>query len=74
MAKQGGPGTSIDIPLAHKDALTIRSHYDALTVTLHDAPSPDELAIICVFASGGRLNHRIGGHSIEKMIGQDGLR
>lgn len=74
MVKQGGPGTSIDIPLAHKEALTIRSHYDALTITLHDAPLPDELAIICVFASGGRPNHRIGGHSIEKMIGQDGLR
>jgi len=74
MAKRGGPGTVIDIPLAHKDALTIRSHYDAMTIMIPDAPLPDEIAITVVFASGGRLNHRIGGHSVEKMIGKDGLR
>jgi hypothetical protein len=60
--------------LAHKDALTVRSHYDAMTITIHDAPLPDELTITCVFASGGRLNHRIGGHSVEKIIGKDGLK
>jgi hypothetical protein len=74
MAKRGGPGTNIDIPLAHKDALTVRSHYDAMTITVHDGPLPDELAITCVFASRGRLNHRIGGHSVEKIIGRDGLK
>lgn len=74
MAKLGGPGMSVDIPLAHKDALTIRSHYDAMTITLPDAPLPDEIAITCCFTSGGRLNHRIGGHSLDKMIGLDGLR
>jgi hypothetical protein len=74
MAKRGGPGTVIDIPLAHKDALTVRSHYDAMTIMIPDAPLPDEIAITCVFASGGRLNHRIGGHSVERIIGKDGLR
>lgn len=67
-------GCSIDIPFAHKDALTIRSHYDAMTVNLPDAPMPDEIAIICCYANRGRLNHRIGGHSVDKMIGNDGLR
>jgi len=74
MAKRGGPGTIIDIPLAHKDALTVRSHYDAMTIMIPDAPLPDEIAITCVFSSGGRLNHRIGGHSVEKIIGIDGLK
>lgn len=74
MAKRGLPGTSIDIPTAHKDALTIRSHYDAMTVTIPDAPQPDEIAITVCFANRGRLNHRIGGHSVERMIGEDGLR
>ena len=74
MAKRGVPGVSIDIPLAHKDALTIRSHYDAMTVTVADAPMPDELAITCCFANRGRLNHRIGGHSVARMTGLDGLR
>ena len=55
MAKRGTPGTIIDIPLAHKDALTIRSHYDAMTIMISDAPMPDEIAITCVFTSGGRL-------------------
>ena len=74
MAKRGGPGTIIDIPLAHKDALTVRSHYDAMTIMIPDAPLPDEIAITCVFTSGGRLNHRIGVHSVDKMIGKDGLK
>lgn len=74
MAKRGLPGAAIDIPLAHKDALTIRSHYDAMTVTVPDAPMPDEIAIICCFSNRGRLNHRIGGHSVKDMIGKDGLR
>ena len=74
MAKRALPGSSIDIPLAHKDALTIRSHYDTMVVTVPDAPLADELAIICCFANRGRPNHRIGGHSVEAMIGKDGLR
>jgi hypothetical protein len=74
MAKRALPGESIDIPLAHKDALTIRSHYDAMTVTVPDAPMAGEIAIICCFANRGRLNHRIGGHSVDQMIGKDGLR
>jgi hypothetical protein len=74
MAKRALPGVPVDIPLAHKDALTIRSHYDAMTVTVPDAPMPDEIAIICCYANRGRLNHRIGGHSLDKMVGKDGLR
>lgn len=72
MAKRGLPGISIDIPLAHKDALTIHSHYDTMVFTVPDAPMPDELAIICCFANRGRLNHRIGGYSVDKVIGKDG--
>jgi hypothetical protein len=74
MAKRGQPGGTIDIPLAHKDALTIRSHYDTMVVHIPDAPLPDEIAITVVFGNRGRPNHRIGGHSVESMIGKDGLR
>ncbi len=74
MAKRGVPGTIIDIPLAHKDALTVRSHYDGMSIMIPDAPLPDEIAITCVFTSGGRLNHRIGGHSVDKIVGIDGLK
>lgn len=72
--KIGGPGTSIDIPLAYKDALFVRSHYDAFSFTLHTAPRPNEIAIICAVANRGRLNHRVGGISKIEAVGQDGLR
>lgn len=72
--KIGGPGTSIDLPLAYKDALFVRSHYDAFAITLHSAPLPDEIAIICAGANRGRLNHRVGGISKEEAEGKDGLR
>jgi hypothetical protein len=71
--KRVAPGATIDIPLAHKDALYVRSHYDGITITLHDAPLPNEIAIICAFASRGRPNHRVGGPKASEIKGQDGL-
>lgn len=73
LTKIGGPGTSIDIPLACKDALYVRSHYDGMTITLHDAPLPDEIAVICCYANRGRLNARVGGLKFEDVKGKDGL-
>jgi hypothetical protein len=64
MREEAGGGkawiSSITIPLAHKDALYVRSHYDGITVTLPDAPQPDGIAIICAYANRGRPNHRVG--------------
>jgi hypothetical protein len=73
MTKRGGPGTSIDVPLACKDALYVRSHYDGMTITLHDAPLPDEIAVIICLANRGRLNARVGGLRFEDVRGEDGL-
>jgi hypothetical protein len=73
MTKRVAPGTTIDIPLAHKDALYVRSHYDGITLTLHDAPLPDEIAIIAAYANRGRLNHRVGGLAAHEIKGADGL-
>jgi hypothetical protein len=73
MTKRAAPGATIDIPLAHKDALYVRSHYDGITITLPDAPLPDELAIICAFANRGRPNHRVGGLAASEIKGADGL-
>ena len=72
--KRGGPGTTIDIPLAHKDALYVRSHYDTMSVTLHDAPGPREIAVIFAVATRGRLHARLGGLKAGEIKGQDGLR
>lgn len=71
--KIAAPGATIDIPLAHKDALYVRSHYDGISITLHDAPRPDEIAVICAYATRGRPNHRIGGLAADQIKGMDGL-
>ena len=71
--KRAVPGSTIDIPLAHKDALYVRSHYDGITITIPDAPLPNEIAVICAYASRGRPNHRVGGLAASEIKGIDGL-
>ena len=73
MTKRGGPGTTIDIPFNHKDALYVRSFYDGMTLTLHDAPAPDEIALILCLANRGRIGARVGGLRPEDVKGVDGL-
>ncbi|MDO9712660.1 amino acid synthesis family protein [Paracraurococcus lichenis] len=73
--KLAAPGATIDVPLAHKDALYVRSHYDGVTVTLPpEAPAPDEVALIIVLANRGRLNARVGGLTPAGIAARDGLR
>lgn len=74
MKKKGTAGSPIDIPLAHKDALYVRSHLDGMTFTLSDAPLPNEIALISCVANRGRLNSRLGGLLKEDIEGKDGLR
>jgi len=71
--KRAAPGTPIDIPLAYKDALYVRSHYDGMTFMLPDAPQPDEIVVIICVANRGRLNARVGGLARDAAKGQDGL-
>lgn len=71
--KRVAPGATIDIPLAHKDALYVRSHYDGISITLHDAPQANEIAVICAYASRGRPNHRVGGLAADDIKNMDGL-
>lgn len=73
VTKRAAPGVTVDVPMNHKDALTVRSHYDGMTLTLHDCPHADEIAIICCFANRGQLNHRVGGLRKEDIKGEDGL-
>ncbi len=71
--KVAGPCTSLDIPLAHKDALYVRSNYDTVTVSFGDAPRPDEVLIAFAFATRGRLHARLGGIRADEVVGADGL-
>ena len=59
--KRGVPGTILDVPFGHKDALYVRSHYDTMSVSFDDAPNRDEVIVCWVFATRGRLNARLGG-------------
>ena len=65
--KRGGPGTTIDIPMNHKDDVYVRSHYDGMTITLQGTPMPDEIAIIFCLSSHGRINARVGGLTHEEV-------
>lgn len=71
--KRGAPGTAIDIPLAHKDALYVRSHYDTVTAQFNDGPNRDEVVLVWAFATRGRLNARLGGLRTSEVKGLDGL-
>lgn len=71
--KRGGAGTAVDIPLAHKDALYVRSHYDTVTAAFGDAPNPDEVIVIFAVATRGRLHARLGGLRADQVKGEDGL-
>lgn len=68
--KMGGPGTSIDVPLAYKDEVWVRSHYDTITVTLADAPLPDEMVIIAAVANRGRIGARVSGKTRDQVIAE----
>jgi hypothetical protein len=72
--KRGSAGTTIDIPLAHKDALYVRSHYDTMTVTVADAPGPREIVVLFAVATRSRLHARLGGVKATEIQGRDGLR
>ena len=61
VTKPAGVDAIIDVPLAFKDDVWVRSHYDAVTVLVPDAPHPDELVVIAALSNRGRINARVGG-------------
>ncbi|VCU68579.1 hypothetical protein PIGHUM_00636 [Pigmentiphaga humi] len=73
VTKMGGPGTLLDVPLASKDALYVRSLYNAMTIYLPDGPMPDEIALVFAVSSRARINARVGGLKLEDVQGHDGL-
>jgi Amino acid synthesis len=72
--KVASAGTSIDVPLAHKNALFVRGFYDAITVTVPGGPRPDEISMILAFATGTRPHNRSGGLTLAEATAGDGLR
>jgi hypothetical protein len=71
--KMGGPGTPIDVPLGHKDAAYVRSHFDAMEVRLADGPRADEILVAVAVTDSGRPLPRVGGLTTADAKGEDGL-
>ena len=72
--KQGTLGTAIDVPLGHKDAAFVRSHFDAMEARVNDAPRANEIVVAVVVTDSGRPHPRIGGLQVHEITGIDGLR
>lgn len=72
--KLGGQGARIDVPLGHKDAAYVRSHFDGMEVGLADAPRADEILVAISVTDSGRPFPRVGGLSTGEIVGKDGLR
>ena len=72
--KMGGLGTPIDVPLGHKDAAYVRSHFDAIEVRVSDAPRAGEIVVAVAVTDSGRPLPRIGGLTVGEVKGEDGLR
>jgi len=72
--KQGGVGTAVDVPLGHKDAAFVRSHFDAIEARVSDAPRANEIVVAVAVTDSGRPLPRIGGLQVHEIKGEDGLR
>jgi hypothetical protein len=72
--KRGGLGTAIDVPLGHKDAAFVRSHFDAIEARVSDAPRANEIVVAVAVTDSGRPLPRIGGLQAHEIKGEDGLR
>jgi Amino acid synthesis len=72
--KRGGPGVALDIPLGHKDAAFVRSHFDGMEVRVADAPRANEIMIAVAVTDSGRPLPRVGGLKKNEIKGVDGLR
>lgn len=71
--KMGALGAPIDVPLGHKAAAKVRSHFDAMPVSVADAPRADEIVVAVVLTEGGRPLPRVGGLAVGAIKGEDGL-
>ncbi|RMF36824.1 MAG: amino acid synthesis family protein [Alphaproteobacteria bacterium] len=72
--KRGAMGHPLDIPLGHKDAAYVRSHFDGMEVQVNDAPRANEILVAVAVTDSGRPLPRVGGLTHEEAEGKDGLR
>ncbi len=72
--KVGPVGARLDVPVTHINASYVRGHFNAMEVGVNDAPRADEMVLILVMSTGGRVHDRVGGLRVSEVKGEDGLR
>ena len=72
--KVAGVGGTLDVPLGHINAAYVRGHFDAMTLTVPDAPRAGEIVFVLAMAKGARVHSRMGGLELHQVKGEDGLR
>jgi len=72
--KMGAMGATLDIPIHHIKAMLVRSHFDSVEFRVPDAPGASEIMVALAVADGGRPHARVGGLTIDEVVGEDGLR
>ena len=72
--KIGPAGTAIDIPIHHRVAAYVRSHFDSLEVRVADAPRPNEMLLVIAMQTGPRPHARVGGLRVDEIAKFDGQR
>jgi hypothetical protein len=72
--KVGGPGTRLDVPVTHKTASYVRSHFDSVEVGIDDAPRSNEMLLALVMTVGPRIHDRAGGMAVKDIMLRDGQK
>ena len=72
--KVAGAGARLDVPITHREASYVRSHFDSIEVGVADGPKADEIVLILAMTTGPRVHNRAGGLKASEIKGQDGLR
>lgn len=72
--KVAAAGGAIDVPLHHRTAAYVRSHFDAVEMRVPDSPRPDEIVFIIAMGTGPRVHERVGGMRASEISKYDGQR
>ena len=72
--KVGAAGACIDIPIHHRVAAYVRSHFDSVEVRIADAPRGDEMLLVLAMTTGPRPHERVGGLRVDQISKFDGQR
>jgi hypothetical protein len=74
MTKVGPMGAVLDLPIHHRNAAYVRSHFDGITCVVPDAPRAEEILFALAMTTGPRPHARVGGLAQDAIAQWDGQR